>query len=222
MEKQKPLAAAVRDWMERTDVRGDDLRLTVLTLLQFAGGLQEGANEATVSHASLSDMGQIMGRDERTIRRRLSKLKKLGYLSWIRRTWGQQGPNVYTIFSTGHIRVQMSDITGQPMASHSGDRTNESFDRTDSILDRTNQPSRPDTYLSNKGLTKGFSKGFVRVNAQCECNANAMQMHDANPEHPQSQTQEKSTCSTKTQKPNEQSLPLRTLRRREWLEFRDR
>jgi len=159
-----PLAAAARDWMARTDVEGDALRLTVLSLLQFAGGLEKGATSVTVSHASFPKLAEIIGCSERTVRRRLKRLRELGYVSRTDRRHLHL-PNVYTLISTGHLCGQSKDASNpyqDDIKSLPEDVSTGQIDISTGQKGRSDRtptcPHRPDTYVADKGLM-GFLKG---------------------------------------------------------------
>lgn len=93
-KKKKPLAACIRSWMKRTTLPFN-LRPTVMTMLLFSGNITEESETAIIKFASQKQIAEIRGVSDRQIRRDLTWLEFLGFVSWKRRQRPQ--PAIYVL-----------------------------------------------------------------------------------------------------------------------------
>src|SRR6266550_1265537 len=108
--KKAPLAQAIREFVtaiEFPPCDGDQnfkYSGLILALLQFSGHLTIESKSATCT-PSLSTIASLMHCNEKTVRRQITSLEKLGLITSRRRL---RKPNVYTVWKEPQIGQQVS------------------------------------------------------------------------------------------------------------------
>lgn len=150
---RRPLVAAVREWMKRTDVEEKESLRLAEALLLHAHGLKDGAGSAVIVGASLAQLAAIVHCNERTVRRHLDALEASGHL--VKGLRQGQRPRTYTL----HRNASRPDI--RPDTEVIAEWTNGLLEWTFQNSEWTFSGSRVDTIHVHLGFDLGLKHRVV-------------------------------------------------------------